>query len=167
VTDIVANIVTCIAIVVGGLVAIFFFVQLSPTIELRIIPEWIDKDAGQLVLTFELENKSQVRAKVKTIQIQILEYDKNPTLMLSEWLPFSSNNIHANEHPLEWQAPEHICTTTARIYPKEVVRVDRLYTISKDKIYHIGLQLQVKYKGIEKCIPRKAKQWTTTKIVCS
>jgi hypothetical protein len=163
--NIIESILTCIAILVSGFVAVYFYVQFTPKIDLRIIPKWDSKKGNKLILILEIENKSKVRATIKSIQLQILEYSQEQ-LTLSEWVPFSNHCLHANEHPLEWKEPETICQTSKRIYPNEIIKVERLYTFSENKIWHIGLQLQVEYrKWIEKWIPKKAVQWTTSKVI--
>jgi hypothetical protein len=163
--NIVEGILTCIVILVSGFVAVYFYVQFTPKIDLRIIPEWRGKDGSKLVLRLEMENKSKVRASIKSVQLQILEYNQEQ-VALSEWVPFSPCSLHVNEHPVEWKEPETICQTSKRIYPNETIKVERLYTFPENKIWHIGLQLQVEYKNrIEKCVPKKAKRWTTTKII--
>jgi hypothetical protein len=163
--NIVEGILTCIAILISGFVAVYFYVPLTPKIDLRIIPEWGDKKGHKLILRLEIENKSKVRANIKSIQLQILEYNQEQE-MLSEWVPFSQCSIRKNEHPLQWKEPETICQTSKRIYPNEIIKIERLYTFTENKIWHVGLQLQVEYKKwIEKLIPKKATQWTTTKIV--
>jgi hypothetical protein len=176
--EIIQSLLTILAIIIGGFVAIYFFVQLTPKIDLRIIPEWLDKHERKLVVRFEIENKSQVRINVKRIidnhqneslmiRLQILEYVKDNILTLSEWVPFSHDSIRVNENPIEWRDPENICQTTSHIYPGEVVKVDRLYTFPDDRIWHIGFQLQTEYNWIEKLLVWKlGKSWTTTKIFC-
>jgi hypothetical protein len=167
------------AILISGFVTIYFFVRFAPKFDLRIIPEWIDKQEKKIVFRFEIENKSQVRINVKQIlvnhkfeslmiRLQILEYDKNKTPTLSEFVPFTRESIRENENPLEWKEPEKICQTTRHIYPGEVVRVDRLYTFSEDKIWHIGFQIQTEYNWIENLfgLRKLGKSWTTTKIFC-
>jgi hypothetical protein len=154
------------AILISGFVAVYFYVQFTPKIDLRIISEWSDKKRDKLILRLEVENKSKVRASIKSIQLQILEYNQEQ-VMLSEWVPFSQKSICANEHPLKWKDPETICETSKRIYPNETIKVERMYTFPENKIWHVGLQLQVEYKKwIEKWIPKKATQWTSTKIIC-
>jgi hypothetical protein len=163
--NIVESILTCIAILVSGFVAVYFYVQFTPKIDLRIIPKWDSKKGNKLILMLEIENKSKVRATIKSIQLQILEYNQEQ-LTLSEWVPFSHCSLHVNEYPIEWKEPETICRTSKRIYPDEIIKVERLYTFPENKIWHIGLQLQVEYKKwIEKRIPKNARQWTITKII--
>lgn len=176
--EIIESSVTIFAILFGAFVAIYFFVQFTPKIDLRIIPEWIDKSKRKLVVRFEIENKSQVRINVKRftksqqnknlmILVQILEYYKANTSTLSEWVPFSKNDIRDKEEPIEWNDPEFICQTTNHIYPGETVKVNRLYTFPEDKIWHIGFQIQTEYNFIEKMLIWKlSKRWTTTKIFC-
>ena len=101
------------------------------------------------------------------IRLQILEYSRDNTLFLSEWVPFSQDLIQGNENPIEWREPENICQTTSYIYPGEIVKVERLYTFPVDKIWHIGFQIQTEYNWLEYLLVwKRGKSWTTTKIIC-
>jgi hypothetical protein len=63
------------ALLVGAFLFVFVFLQLSATLQLRIIARWID--AKRVILKFEIENKSKVRVKKEFVRLQMLEYDRN------------------------------------------------------------------------------------------
>jgi hypothetical protein len=166
IVNIIEGIATILAILISAIFAFRFYVHFTTKIELRISHEWADRKKKKVILKFEIENKSHVWARVTNIYLQILEYDKNQFSILSEWVPFSQSEVQSNEQSVVWKEPEVICKTTKRIYPNEIVRVERLYTCPENKILHVGLQLQVKYgKILSKKIFNHADRWTTTKII--
>ena len=151
--------------IAGGLIYVFVFNRVSLALHLRINATWID--STKVILRFEVENRSRVSLKPKSIKLQILEYPINKRNSLSEWVPFSPDRIHAGEDPLQWNIPVKIFETTKCAYPNDSLAVDRLHSISsKNNLLHVGLQIEAKSIRL---FPRWKifgnDQWTTTAII--
>jgi hypothetical protein len=156
------DIVTLLALFIGAAVGLFIFFQFAPVLELRILPTWIDESKQFLVLKFEVENKSRVRANRPSGQIQVLEYPFEPSVTLSQWVPFDERTIPPNEQP-KWHEPEKIFKSTLQIYPGEIISFEKLYHYPQDTvIIHAGLQVQLELGFIGKIITRKKEPWRQT-----
>ena len=159
------DIVTLLALLMGAAISLFIFFQFAPVLELRILPTWTDDSKQFLVVKFEVENKSRVRANKPRGQIQILEYPFNPGQALSQWVPFDKGTTRDNEQPVEWRKPEQIFQSTRRIYPGEVISVERLYHYPQDTaIIHIGLQVQLEMGFVGRIVTRQGsgERWRQT-----
>jgi hypothetical protein len=153
------DIVTLLALLMGAAISLFIFFQFAPVLELRILPTWTDDSKQFLVVKFEVENKSRVRANKPRGQIQILEYPFKPGLALSQWVPFDKSTIPDNEQPIVWREPEKIFKSTLQIYPGEVISFERLYHYPQDTVViHIGLQVQLELGFAGRIITRKGKR---------
>jgi hypothetical protein len=134
------------ALLIGGAVGVFVLFRFAPLLTLRILPRWSDETEQVLLVAFEVENKSRVRAVCPEgwARIQVLEYPIRLGMSLSEWVPFSKERERPDEKSREYHDPVHILTSTERIYPGEVLSVQRLYHYPEEAlILHIGLQVQL------------------------
>ena len=79
------------------------------------------------------------------IKVQILEYPVNRISDLSEWVPFTVENIKKQEEPLSWRDPVQIFDSTKYTYPNEILSVERLYNLNHtDAFLHVALQFRSK-----------------------
>jgi hypothetical protein len=163
------DVVTLLALLMGAAISLFIFFQFAPVLELRILPTWTDESKQFLVIKFEVENKSRVRANKPRGQVQILEYPFKPGNALSQWVPFDKSTIPLDEQPIEWREPERIFKSTIQLYPGEVISLERLYHYPQDTvIIHVGLQVQLELGFVGRIITRKGKEeWrhTVTRFV--
>lgn len=152
--------------VIGGILALYIYARLTAKMELRIIPEWVDKKNGKVIFHIEIENKAHVWARIEATRLQIFEHNMSES-MLDEWVSFSEDYYQKHEKNLNinWKEPDNICTTTTHIYPKAILHVDRLYSCPEDKFLHVGLQIEVRRRFLFKTFRKKTKRWTTTKII--
>lgn len=165
----VADLITIFAILIGGVTAIFVYFQLAPVLQLRILPRWEGKDKQHLIIRFEIENKARVRVYRPWGRIQVLKYKTGQNPVLSRWIPFEKDAIKPIEPPIEWSEPIKLFTSTREIFPGETIAFERLYNVSEDTvIYHIGLQVGLELKPLERITNRKKESWrqTTTCFVC-
>ena len=130
-----------IALLLAPAIAIFLFFKLARYIQLRITWRWVKIDKTKVALRFEIENKSVIRIKKRKILIQVLEYPIAKYTTFSEWVPFEENKYEYGEEPLDWKQPTEICKSTEFLYPKEVLIVERLYTLAEmNNFLHAGIQ---------------------------
>jgi len=163
ITGLIRDIVTILALLLGGLVGIFIFFQLAPVIHLSITPTWIDDVKQFLLIRFEIENKSRVRATRPRGQIQVLEHKVDPGSMISQWVPFRESAILPSEQPVEWREPIKIFTSTRQIFPGEVIVLERLYHIPQNNIIlHAGFQVELELSFLGRLVTRKREPWRQT-----
>lgn len=166
------NVVEILAILLGGYILMFIFLDLHPKMELNISSHWIDKKNGVLLVEINIRNISKVRCDKEKVSIQCLEYACDFKNELSEWIPFSEKDILKDEPPVSWKPSKEILTTTEFWYPNDCVKVERCYKLPKGSIYKLGLQLVANIsligrisKVLRKGRWKKQEQWTTTKII--
>jgi hypothetical protein len=147
----VRDIFTILAIVVGGVLAMFTFGNFSYPLALRLQTRWLDEQKRYMIVHVEIESKSKVRVSSPQIQLQVLEYDINrlspEQSPLPRLVPFRRDryqDISASRRPKEWKEPQQILTTTTRINPGEIVSTELVYRCPKDTILHIGLRVEAK-----------------------
>lgn len=132
----------------AALVAIvFFYRQLSPNLQIKITPIWIDKDDGILCIRADVKNISKVRIYKDHALFQLLEYDFSQIPNLSEFLPFTKKrNDERVEQPIEWRDAVKILEDTKHISPDEEIIVERIARIKnhKEVIVHVGVQLRAR-----------------------
>ena len=163
VISIVKDIVTMLAVLIGATMAVFVYFQLAPVLQLRILPRWSDENKQHLILRFEIENKSRVRAYKPWGQIQVLKHEIGQESSLSHWVPFTKNAVKPTERPIKWSEPSKIFTSTEEIYPGETIAFERLCPCPEDTvIVHVGLQAGLELNLLERIITRKKKAWQQT-----
>ena len=161
--NLIKDILTLLALVIGGVFAIFVYSQFAPVLNLRIISSWADENMEYLKLKFEMENKSRVQVNSPLARIQILEHELRETNSISEWVPFRKGAIHPNEAPIVWREPVRVLESTERIYPGESISIERLLHCSQDKtIIHIGFQVELELSFLGKIITGRFKSWRQT-----
>jgi hypothetical protein len=163
----VATTIGIVAVVTMALLAFFVRVSFAPVLRLRILPRWSDDTKNFVILRLEVENISRVRVQKQQIRIQALRHKLEMGGLLSEWVPFSRDDIR-DEQPLEWREPVEIFNTTNHIYPGEVLSVERMYHCEQDTALHVGLQVKAKLGRFSRLATRIRswnQQWTTTCIV--
>jgi hypothetical protein len=166
--SLIRDVLPLLALIIGGLFAIFIYSQFAPILNLRIIASWADEDREYLKLKFEIENKSRVRVNSPLARIQMLEHKLTETNLISEWVPFHRDAIKPEEAPIVWREPERVFKSTERIFPGETLSIERLVHCSQDKtILHIGFQVQLELGLLGKLITGRLKAWrqTTTAIM--
>jgi len=167
----VKDIATLFALVIGGFVAVAWFLQLAPLLELRILPSWCGDQRQFLMLRLEVENKSRIRVEKRQILLQLLEYEirEGSPLALSDWVPFDERAIIPTEQPLAWRDPVEVFPTCRTIDPGELMAAERLYYFPRDTVIHIGFQVKAKLGYLGRIAARRVRsshqQWTTTCIV--
>jgi len=164
----VRDIVTILAVLIGGLVGIFAFFQFAPVIQLKIIPIWADKFKEYLVVRFEIENKSKVRANKPSGRIQFIEHKVTSGTTISNWVPFEEKRIKPEEPIKEWREPVKIFESTKQIYPGEMIVLERMYHIpQRHGVFHIGLQVELELGLLGRLVTQKREHWrqTTTCLV--
>lgn len=157
-----------IAALIGAWGFIFIFLQISPKVELRILPRWVDPELGRFVLRLEIENTSRVRVKKEVVRLQMLPYSETRQLRLSEWVPFSKESIRKGEEPEKYYDPVEVFGSTLYLYPGEKISVERLEcSPDSDKFLHIGLQFRARVllRWLIIRVFSKGEQWTTTAII--
>jgi hypothetical protein len=163
VIGLIADVVTVLAVVIGGVMAVFVYFQLAPVLQLRILPRWSDESKQHLVLRFEIENKSRVRMNSPWGQIQVLKHRVEPAGSLSHWVPFEKGKIKPDEVPIEWLDPVKIFGTTKEIYPGQTIAFEMLYHCPEDSVVmHIGLQVGLALDFWERIITGKGAPWRQT-----
>jgi hypothetical protein len=163
VISIVKDVITVLAVLIGGAMAVFVYFQLAPVLQLRILPRWSDENKQHLILRFEIENKSRVRADNPWGQIQVLKHEIKQESSLSHWVPFEESAVKPTERPIKWSDPIKIFTSTEEIYPGETIAFERLCHCPEDTvIVHIGLQAGLELNLLERIITRKRKVWQQT-----
>jgi hypothetical protein len=159
--DLVTSLAT-LAVLISAGVALFLFFQLAPVLSLRISPAWTDDTRQYLTIRFEVENKSRVRVSNPVIRMQVLEQPLSGGGALSDWVPFRQDRIRPSEPVKEWREPVDN-STTKRIYPGEIIAVERLYHYPQSSlILHIGLQVTIKLGLIGRIVTRKRDDWSQT-----
>jgi hypothetical protein len=73
----------------GSGLTVYYYLKFMPVLEIRIIPCWVNKDNGLIILRLELINKSNVRIKKDIVLLQLLEHKIPEIGQLSEWVPFT------------------------------------------------------------------------------
>jgi hypothetical protein len=162
------NIVTILAIIGGGWLAIFVFLQFAPVLALRISHTWSVDDANWVVLRLEVENKSKIRVHKQAIYFQLLEHKVTENCSLSEWVAFEEDGVIPSERPINWHQPVEIFETTRGIDPGEMLVAERLHYCPPNCILHVGLQVRAKlglFGRIATRIRGWNQSWTTTRIV--
>lgn len=165
---IIKDIVTILAILLGGYISIFVYLYFAPVVKLNITYYFIDEEYVKLEL--QVENIGRIRMTKEKIQLQILYHNISGIKELSEWVPFTENGININEKPLEWKEPIDIFTTTRFLYPHDQIKADRLYKIPKGQLIHIGMQVNVKLgkiSGVFAGLRKQPLRWTATRIIVS
>ena len=163
VISLIKDIATILFLFFGALIGVFVFFQFSPVLVLRILPRWTDETRQFLILKFEIENKSRVRANKPRGQIQVLEYAIKSGASLSHWVPFDKNAIRSGELPIEWREPVKILETTKQIYPGGMVSFERLYYYPQDSvIIHVGLQVELELGFLGRVVNLKGESWRQT-----
>ncbi|MBN1872893.1 MAG: hypothetical protein JXA33_01580 [Anaerolineae bacterium] len=163
VISILSDIMTVLAVLLGGTMAVFVYFQLAPVLQLRILPRWSDENKQHLILRFEVENKSRVRVYKPWGRIQVLKHGIKQESSLSHWVPFEESTIRPTELPAEWSEPTKIFASTEHIYPGETIAFERLCPCPEDAvIVHIGLQAGLKMNLLERIITRKKRPWQQT-----
>ena len=157
------DVVTLLALLIGGAMALFVFFQLAPVLNLRILPSWTDDTKQFLILKFQVENKSRVRVHSPKGRIQVLEHEIQAGTFLSQWVPFDKNTIIPTEQPIEWHEPVEIFRSTKEIYPGEVISYERLYHCPQDRVaLHVGLQVEIELGFFGRMATRNTKSWRQT-----
>ena len=163
VISIVKDVITVLAVLIGAAMAVFVYFQLAPVLQLRILPRWSDENKQHLILRFEIENKSRVRAYEPWGRIQVLKHEIRQESALSHWVPFEEGAVKLTELPVEWSDPTEIFTSTETIYPGETIAFERLCPCPEDAvIVHVGLQAGLEMNLLERIITRKRKAWQQT-----
>jgi hypothetical protein len=157
------SIIALLFLLIGGVAGIFIFFQLAPILALRILPTWADEKKEHVVIRFEIENKSRVRINRPKIRLQVIEQKVPSSGAISEWVPFKKEAARQNEQPVEWREPIEISETTARMYPSEVIVIERLYQCPQASlILHAALQVEVKLGLWGRIVTRKTQDWRQT-----
>lgn len=160
-TIFIALISTVIAIYVRN----YFVPKMIIEVESRFVSE-----KNIIILKLSLENICNVYLPKESIRLQILEHKLPLGNTLSEWVPFSKENIKLGEEPIEWVEPVQIFTSTTGLQPNEKLTVERFYRVSeKSDLVHIGFQYITKLSRIVSWLVPKPfapyEQWTTTAFV--
>ena len=166
--SLIKDIATLLALIIGAAIGLFVFFQLAPILRLRIVPRWTDGSQQFLVVRFEVENSSRVRAHRPRGLIQVLEHAFQPGMMLSHYIPFEEKEIISTEPPIEWREPAKVFQHTKAIYPGEMILVERLYHYPQESaIIHIGFQVGLSLGLLGRLFTRSRDAWrqTTTCIV--
>jgi hypothetical protein len=147
----VRDILTILAIIVGGVLAMFTFGNFSYPLALKLQTRWLDEQKRYMIVHVEIESKSKVRVTSPQIQLQVLEYDLNQLgafqRPMSRLVPFSSDEYYKlseKRRPKKWRKPLPILKNTKRINPGEIVSTELVYRCPKDTILHIGLRVKAK-----------------------
>jgi hypothetical protein len=157
------SIIALLFLLIGGVAGIFIFFQLAPILALRILPTWADEKKEHLVIRFEVENKSRVRITRPKIRLQVIEQKVAPSGAISQWVPFTKEAVRQGEQLVEWRDPIEISETTARMYPSEIIVIERLYHCPQASlILHIALQVEVKLGLWGRVVTRKTQDWRQT-----
>jgi hypothetical protein len=154
------DLLAALAIVVGAVVSYWLLSRLSPRFKLKVEPKW---EGDNLFLKIEVENTALVRSTRPAVQLQILRYAADDGRSLSEWVPFTEDKIIEGEEPLEWREPRPVfAETSERVYPGEVMAVERLDHFPDDVLLHVGLRVAL---GRSITWWRKHSQTTTRFVV--
>ena len=124
---IIKDIITILVLAVGGLLAVFIYVQFAPTFTLRIIPRWMGENDDYFIVKFEVENSSRVRVNRPGRRYQVLKHQTQPGASIFTLGPFAEGRIKSGEERLEWVEPIEIFGSTRQIYPGEKVSAEKLY----------------------------------------
>lgn len=167
--ELVANLITILALLIGAALAILLFLQFAPILNLRLSSEWVGKNSRWVVLKMEVENVSRVRVTKQYIHLQVLPYKYPPkNEYLSEWVPFQQEKISQTEQPMEWQYPDEVFESTLTIDPNESLSVERLIYCPPDTILKVGLQAKISFGFLGRMVARLRSwdhSWTTTMII--
>jgi len=138
--------------VIAGIIwAIFVTHKYAPNARLNLSYEKLS--CGFVILKIEVENLSIVKMDKGHIKLQILKYSCTATERISEFVPFTRDEIIPGEEPIEWSDPIDILNTTKTIYPGALKHVEILLKIpSEDIIFHIGLQVKIALSGFKSWI---------------
>jgi hypothetical protein len=158
-----SDIATLLAVLIAAVGGIFVLSQYAPLFNLRIEPRWNDAAQQILVVKFEVENKSRVRANFPLGYAQVLEYSQELDMSMSHWVPFSQEDIRQGEEPLRWREPARLTETTRQLFPGEVISIERLYHCPEDAvIVHIGLNVQLEISLFVQIISGRARFFSQT-----
>jgi hypothetical protein len=162
---------------IGAVVAVFIFLDLSPRIRLRLLPATVDQERRRYVLRMEIENVSKVAISQnlhKGCLLQMLEHSIDAHRNMSEFVPFSRETYEKRpsaERAKEWREPVPVFESTRLLYPGDLVIIERLLTIPDDQTFlHVGLQFHGEIGritrlalGIQSMLTAEpTERWTTT-----
>jgi hypothetical protein len=162
------DIATILAVLAGGWLALFIFLQFAPVLALRILPTWPSDDTGWVILRIEVENKSRIRVHKQAIYLQILEHNVSVSSILSEWVPFEEKAVIPTEQPINWHEPVEIFKSTKGIDPGETLVAERLHYCQPNNVLHVGLKVKAKlgfFGRIATQVRSWNHGWTTTRII--
>jgi hypothetical protein len=162
------DIAPAVGLLVAGWLAIFVFRQFAPVLTLRIVPTWTSDDSRWVVLRLEVENKSRIRVRKRSIYLQVLEPEVREGGSLSEWVPFEEKHVDPDEWPAPWQEPFEVFKTTSGIDPGEILVAERLHYCPPNGVLHVGLQVKAQlgvFGKIATWVRGNNQSWTTTCII--
>jgi len=164
-------ILTIFSMLVGIILVIFYYVDLSPKVDLQIEPTWVGSKNEFLKLRLMVKNISRIRLHKYKCLVQVLEYNfPTSEKCLSEWIPFKPiDNGEPKQIPKSWVTPVEIFQTTKNIEPGETISGDRLYYFPN---LEVSLKIGLKFRGHLNCfaklahfLKRPQETWTITRIV--
>lgn len=160
--------VTLVSLFIGGILSVFVLSKFVPKFHLEVEP-LILRGSNHLLLKLSMENISSVYAQKKHIRLQVLPYEERMNMRLSEWVPFSKNNIRSGEEPSEWLEATEVFSSTTGLYGGEKLSVQYLVPIPpRAKFLHVGFQYAANLSGIKLWLSglfSSHEQWTTTLVV--
>ena len=140
---------------VAAWIAAKYFKLLTPTLKLAIKSRPIQGEDRAIVLELEIENISKAevvkdKALLKVSREPSLKIDATKTAycLAREFVDFSSG-------------AEEVLTTTERIFPGEMIHVERIYAIEPGDILRVGFQFVARPSKI---FP-PGRRWTTTGFI--
>ena len=155
-------------IAVLGTISWYILSKLIPSVEIRIIPGWVNERDGLLILRIEIANHSLVRIRKQHLWLQCLEKSYPESGRLSEWVPFTRNEINPNEKPIQWNDPIEIFKSTNWLNPGAVINIERLHQFNPNNVLHLAVKFIARPGFIERYILRMhppTTSWTATAIV--
>jgi hypothetical protein len=138
------DVVAILAIALGAWFSVRVFLRFSPLLALRISPRWVDEDKTLLLIGLELRNQSRVRADRPEVFLQVVEH-AIPTGggSISEWVAFDEETRERDAPVLDPREPVRVFEGTDRIYPGEVIAIERLHHCPQEEVvFHLGLQVR-------------------------
>lgn len=162
-SDLTQKVIEVFALIATAFLGVFIYVNCLPTVSLRIIPTWINKADGILKIRTEVENTSRVLCVKKRMRFQILEQEMTD-VTINEWVAFDENYLAKMlPQPVSFKPAEDINTSTAHLYPKEIISAERIYKVNPSLVQHVGLQFQTEFgfftKHFMKYIKYPDEQW--------
>lgn len=113
-----------------------------PNLNLELIPRWLDRDKGLLVVRMQVSSQHFKYVKIESIIFKSLEHPLPIVAPISEFISFDK--------------AERVFTTTKKLEPGEIIIVERLIKCSQQSIIQLGLQAKT-------CHAKDS--WTTTCFV--